>query len=138
MKLISLLPFMENEEIRELAEQIISGEVTGVKLVVLFPFLKTEDLEAIVDQLVEKNDTKQILTALPFVSREKVSELYDLCKEGKLENCKESMFLPFLGKSKIKDLVKELIKQAKEQAPNTSDDEDEFEIDEEDFEVDEE
>lgn len=137
MKLISLLPFMEREEIRELAEQIISGEVKGVKLVVLFPFLGTEDLEAIVDQLIEKNDTRQIMTALPFVSREKVSELYDLCKEGKIENCKETTFLPFLGRSKIKEMVKDLVKQAKEQAKEQGLDE-EFEIDEEDFEIEDE
>lgn len=136
MKLISLLPFMENQEIKELAEQIISGEVKGIKLVVLFPFLGTEDLEAIVDQLVEKNDTRQIMTALPFVSNEKVSELYDLCKEGKLENCKESVFLPFLGKDKIKEMVKDLVRQAKEQAEEQDLNVD-IEIDEEDFETEE-
>lgn len=140
MKLISLLPFMENEEIKELALQILSGEVTGVKLVLLFPFMSSEDLDEVVDKLIEKKEAKQLMTALPFISREKVNELYDLCKNGELEGCRESMFLPFLGKSKIKQMVKIIIKEAKEKAKNKESDVDievEVEIDEEDFEIEE-
>ncbi len=142
MKLISLLPFMENEEIKELALQILSGEVTGVKLVVLFPFLSSEGLDEVVDILIEKKQVKQLMTALPFISRDKVNELYDLCKSGELEDCNEMMFLPFLGKSKIKAMIKVIIKEAKEKAKNNDDDDEvevevEVEIDEEDFETDE-
>lgn len=136
MKIIQLLPFMENEEVKELALEIINGEVTGVKLVVLFPFLRSEDLDEIVDILIEKKQTKSLQMAIPFVSSKKVEAIYEQVKAGNLEGMKETYFLPFLGKSTIKSMIKDIIKQAKESAKDDVEDEDE--IDEEDFETDEE
>lgn len=135
MKLIQLLPFMENEEIKELALQVINKEVEGIKLVVIYPFLSSEDLDEIVDILIERKDTRNLRYALPFISKEKVEAIYEAVKAGNLEDMKETYFLPFLGKSTIKKMVKDIIRQAKEQAKHRTEDE---EISEEDFEADEE
>ena len=133
MKLITLLPFMDNEEVKDLAIQIINEEVKGLNLVVVFPFLSSEDLDEIVDILIEKKDTKSLQRALPFVSTSKVEAIYEAVKDGDFEGIKESYFLPFLGKGAIKKMVKDLIKQAKENPV-----EDEEELYEEEFEADEE
>lgn len=139
MKLIQLLPFMENEEIKELALQILNNEVEGIKLVVVYPFLSSEDLDEIVDILIERKETRSLQMALPFISREKVSAIHEKVQSGELEGIKETMLLPFLGKKAIKRMVKDLINQAKEQAKTAAKEAVyEDEIDEEDFETDEE
>ncbi len=133
MKLIQLLPFMDNEEVKDLALQIINEEVTGIKLVVVFPFLASEDLDEIVDTLIEKKDTKSLKHALPFIKRSKVNEIYEAIQSGEIEGIKDTYLLPFLGKKAIKQMVKDLIKEAKENNVSKED-----EIDEEDFEEDDE
>lgn len=39
MKYTHLLPFMDREELKKIAEEIINEELKGVKLHTLFPFL---------------------------------------------------------------------------------------------------
>lgn len=125
MKLIRLLPFMDNEEVKDLALQIINEDIQGVKLVVTFPFLSRTDLEEIVDILIEKNENKRILTSLPFISKEKVEYIHKLVQDGKLQGFKEDYLLPFLGKSAIKDMVQRYIKEAKENPPKETSQDDE-------------
>ena len=139
-KLYRILPFMDREEIEELAFQIINGEVEGVKLVVLFPFLQSETLEKIVDTLIEKGDGKQLTRAIPFASRESINKIYAAIQAGTLKGVKEEYLFPFLGKSELKKMFKVLVKQAKD-APDTDEDDEhvefhfEFDIDSEDEEV---
>jgi len=116
MKLISLLPFMDKEEIKGLAQKIINKEVTGVSLVVLFPFLDTEDLDELVDDLIKNGSTKQIYHALPFLSKKSINTLYEKVKNGEIKGFREQALLPFLGKSAIKDMFDTLVKEASEKA----------------------
>jgi len=138
MKLMALLPFMDEEEIKELATKIINGEVKGISLVVLFPFLSREDFDEIVQQLIEQKDFKQLYGALPFLSKTTLNNLYTLVKDGKLEGFKEEALLPFLGKDQLKGLFDELVKDAMNQTTETVDETvaDLFEDDEEDTEDD--
>ena len=129
MKLVGLLPFMESNEIKELALKIINGEVKGVKLVVLFPFLRNEDLDDVIDLCIEKGLTKEINRALPFASKDRVNAIYEAVQAGKLEGINENMLFPFLGKEHRKSLFDSLIKKAHEEAVNKeSKEEDEEEI----------
>ncbi len=114
MKLIHLLPFMDKEELKELAAKIINGEAKGVNLVVLYPFLDRADLDELVDQLLEKQNYKPIYGALPFLGKDKVSQLYDRVQAGELEGFKEQALLPFLGKDKIKAMFDDIVKHATE------------------------
>jgi len=77
MKLIHLLPFMDKEELKELAAKIINGEAKGVNLVVLYPFLDRADLDELVDQLLEKQNYKPIYGALPFLGKDKIKAMFD-------------------------------------------------------------
>lgn len=113
MKLMHILPFMDSEEIKELADQIIAGEVTNVSLTKLYPFLKSEVIEEIIEQFTEQQSYKQIYTALPFISKKAVNRLYERVQNGELKGFKEQALIPFLGKSALKDIFKTLVKEAK-------------------------
>lgn len=110
MKFTRLLPFMDREELKKIAQEIISGELKGVKLQALFPFLGREALEEIVDQLIEKKDSDTLQSAIPFISREKVLDIYYAAEKGEIPNFDSSRCIPFLGSDKIKEIFRELIK----------------------------
>lgn len=115
-KLVRILPFMDNEEIKELATQIINEEVEGVRLVLLFPFLSNTDLDEIVNLLIEKKDAKKLQHAIPFASSETVDKIYKAVQAGEIEGLKESFLFPFLGKDQLKSMFKIFVKQAKEES----------------------
>ena len=122
MKYTNLLPFMEEEELREVANEIISGELKGVKLQTLFPFLGREDLHEIVDKLIEKGETSAIQSAIPFISKDKVLDIYNAARDGKLPNFDASRCLPFLSSDKIKEIFRELAKNAPDEEEEEFDD----------------
>ena len=115
-KLIHILPFMESEELRELALNIINEEVKGVKLVHLFPFLSNDDLDEIVDLLIEKKMGRQLTCVLPFVSKKTLNKIYEGVQEGKITDIKEHVMYPFLGKEKLKSMFNDLVKKAQKEA----------------------
>ena len=122
MKYTSLLPFMEEEELKEIANEIISGELKGVKLQTLFPFLGRDDLHEIVDKLIEKGETQALQSAIPFISKDKVLDIYNAAQDGKLPNFDASRCLPFLSSDKIKEIFRELAKNAPDEAEDDLDD----------------
>ena len=113
-KLIKILPFMDEEELEELAYQIINEEIEGVKLVLLFPFLPKEALDKIVVELINKGDGKQLSMAVPFASKETITKIYTAFQEGTLTGMKEEYLYPFLGQTELKSIFKTLVKQAKD------------------------
>ncbi len=123
MKITTLLPFMEREEIKELAKKILNKEVKGVNIVTLYPFLDKETMSEIFDLMLEKGETKSLYSCLPFLSKKQIGTLYDKVQKGEVKGFKEAALLPFLGKSKIKDLFDSLVKEATEKADNSDEDE---------------
>lgn len=134
-KLVHILPFMEDEDIKDLAIKVINKEVTGVKLVMLFPFLKQSDLEEIVEELIAVNDGKNLSRALPFVKTEMVNRIYEGVKDGSITGVKETYLYPFLGKNQLKSMFDELVKEAMENKDSDTDLEVEIETDEEELHV---
>lgn len=112
MKYTQLLPFMDREELKKIAQEIINGELKGVKLKTLFPFLGRESLHELVDQLIEKKETETIQSIIPFVSSEKVLEIYNAAEKGEIPNFDSSGCIPFLDSEKIKEIFRELVKNA--------------------------
>ena len=128
-KLVRLLPFMDAEELKELAMKIINGEVTGVNLSVLFPFLHGEDLQEISELLIEKKDVKNLKRMIPFVRKSTIEKIYQGIKDGSLEGIDEVYLYPFLGKDMLKSMFNDLVKDAMEHPEKFKDDD---EYDEED------
>ena len=114
MKLAALLPFMETEELKKLAFDIVEGKQENVKLTILFPFLDSSDLDEIVNLLIEKGEGKKLYSALPFVKKETLNKIHQAFKDGKLENFKEEALLPFLDKTAIKDMFNDLLNKTAE------------------------
>ena len=123
MKLLHLLPFMDNEDLKELVEKIKNKEVTGVKLVHLYPFLDQNEVDELVDEIVKDGNSKDLYSALPFMSRQRLNTLYEDIKSGKVTGFKEEALLPFLGKNKIKELVEAAIKKGMDSKLENLDDE---------------
>jgi len=115
MRYTQLLPFMDREELKQIAEEIIKGELKNVKLVTLFPFLGRENLHEIVDLLIEKKDVETLHKAIPFISRDKVLEIYKAAEKGDLPQFDTSKCIPFLGSDKIKEIFRELVKNTPEE-----------------------
>lgn len=110
MKLLHLLPFMDDEDLKELVQKIKSKEVKGVKLVHLYPFLDRSEIDELVDEIIKDGKPKDLYSALPFMSRQKLNDVYEKIQSGELEGFKEQALLPFLGRDKIKELVNKVIK----------------------------
>ncbi|MBN2540055.1 MAG: hypothetical protein JXB08_00870, partial [Bacilli bacterium] len=83
-KLMKILPFIETDELKELAIKVINGEVKGVSLKMIFPFLPNEELDEIIDQLIEKNDSANLKYSIPFLSKKKLGVVFAAVKEGKV------------------------------------------------------
>ncbi len=115
MKYTHLLPFMDNEELKEVALQVLNGELQGVKLNRFFPFLNKEDLNEIVDKIIETKNTKLLNHAIPFMSKQKIGEIYEKAERGDIPDFNAEKCIPFLGSEKIKEIFKSLIKKASEE-----------------------
>lgn len=110
MKYTQLLPFMDEEELKKIAREVINGELSGVKLETLYPFLDRESLHEIVNQLIAKKAANSLQSIIPFVSSEKVLDIYNAAEKGDIPNFDSSSCIPFLGSDKIKEIFRELVK----------------------------
>ncbi len=128
MKYTQLLPFLEKEELRKIASEVISGDIKNVRLETLFPFLGREAMDDIVKELIEKKDTKTLQKTLPFISRTKVQEIYEIAQKGELPDFDSARCIPFLDPEQVKKIFRDLISQEVQESSNDEEDE----IDEED------
>lgn len=124
MNYIHMLPFLDEEDLNELVEKILSGEVKGVKLMMLYPFLSREAIDKLVDHLIKENKGKELNRALPFISKEKVNEIHEAVQAGTITGLKEFSLMPFLGKGKIKEMFNQFVKEAKDFDDDVEDEED--------------
>ena len=115
MNVYKYLPFMNDEDLEELADKILSNEVTEVPLYKLYPFLSKHKLEEIVEQLIEKNDHDHLKHALPFISENTIHLIREKITEGKLEGFDESHLLPFMNPTEIKELFYAKLKEIKKE-----------------------
>lgn len=123
--LVTLLPFMDSQEIKELAIKVVTGETKGIKLVILFPFLRRQDLDEVIDLCIEQGQAKHVNYALPFASRETVKKIYEGIKSGKLKGINEHMLFPFLDQDLRKSIFDDLVQKAHENAKDDKEDNDE-------------
>jgi hypothetical protein len=106
---------MNDEDLEELADKILSNEVTEVPLYKLYPFLSRHKLEEIVAQMIEKNEHDHLMHVLPFVSANTIHMIREKISEGKLEGFDESHLLPFMSPNEIKDLFYSKLKETKKE-----------------------
>ncbi|MBN2696217.1 MAG: hypothetical protein JXR38_01590 [Bacilli bacterium] len=130
MNYTHLLPFMEKDELKKIAHEIIDGKIEGVKLETLFPFLGREAMSEIVDLLIEKKDSSRLKKAVPFVSKEKIETIFQAAESGEISNFDPTLCLPFLGTDKIRVIFDQMIKKAASEPIDEDSDEDLEDLDE--------
>ncbi len=122
MKYTHLLPFLDKEELKKVASEVISGEIKNVRLETLFPFLDHETLNDLVTELIAKKDVKTLQKTMPFISRTKVQEIFEAAQRGELPDFDTAHCIPFLDPEQVKKIFRDLISQHVESS--SDDDED--------------
>lgn len=100
----NMLPFLDSEDLYELAQEILNGNV-NMNIVTLLPFMDTEDVDKICADLANNPEwaEKVNLTAFyPFASTEYLDKLFESqAKQGNIDNSA----LPFVSDKALHNLV---------------------------------
>jgi hypothetical protein len=110
MELIKMIPFLEEEELKELAQKISEspdGVFEGVCAADILPFLDDEDVGAMMIAASEKGE--RIAEFLPFVDEDSFTPLINAFAEGKpIKELEEA--LPFMEEEQVDALADVVIK----------------------------
>ncbi|MBI9008623.1 MAG: hypothetical protein JEZ05_01205 [Tenericutes bacterium] len=115
MKLSRMLPFLENEEIKELVDSIINNEISDEKISIMqiVPFLEKEDVTRLFEASLEGKIEVCSSGFLPFLSSEELSNLVERIQSGSIEKLQIETIMPFLDQKQVKLLFKEALESAK-------------------------
>ena len=111
-KIISMLPFMDKEDLHELVNDILNGseEYKDIPLQAIFPFLSEKDCDSLfLKALEDPNSNINICSLAPFVSEEALSSFVDKYIEGEYQDVNIDILYPFLKSSDIKKLFKYVV-----------------------------
>lgn len=102
MDITKMLPFLEDEEVNELAKRILeseNGEWKGIQISRVLPFLDSGIVEELCRKSMEKGQDYK--TFLPYLSYKGMHEIVTDVLEGRLAIELDAMY-PFMGKEDIK------------------------------------
>lgn len=111
-RIITMLPFLDDDELHELVEDIISdGEkYKGLSLAAVMPFLDDSDCDKIFLKAINnENQLKHIGSLAPFVSEGCLSELVECYINGDYPELNLDVLYPFMSTRDIKRLFKYFI-----------------------------
>ena len=114
-KMITVLPFMDDEDIHEIVEGILNGDelYKDLNLTPLMPFFEEEDCDKIFRKLIIESNggyAHNISSLAPFVSEECLSSLVDEYLDGKYPDLSLESLLPFLDSKDVKKIFKSYLK----------------------------
>ena len=115
MKIHSMLPFLDKEEINKLVDEVLDKKIE-LKLIHVLPFVDEKKLDEIIDRAL--NDDSVLVYVnhlLPFLNQKQLDVLYDAYQEGVIQrekSCQDEM-LPFLSKDKIKEIFEKMLEKMK-------------------------
>lgn len=113
-KILAILPFMSEDDIHELVEQIIAQDeqVKDLPLEAVMPFLSSKDCNRIFINALNNNSYKcNLIKMAPFVNEETLDIAVDLYIEGKLDIDKIDQLYPFLSEKSIKKIFKKMMSE---------------------------
>ena len=110
-KLISMLPFMDDEDIHEIVIGILENkeEYKDLDLVSIMPFLSTEDCDALFKKALDEN-WAIVVNIVPFVSSTALSIFVDEYIDGNYQNIDIESLYPFIDSKDIKKLFQHFMK----------------------------
>lgn len=115
-KLIAALPFLDEEDLHEIVEEILnnSSDYEDLDLVTVMPFLSQKDCDELFMKLVidKNNQNRYKLSAMgPFISNECLSKLVDEYINGNCQDIQMDTLYPFMNSKDVKRLFKYIISQ---------------------------
>lgn len=115
-KIISTLPFLEDEELEEIVDNIMANKADyqDLNLVVIFPFLSKEKMDELFLKLITENETTYISSAAPFVTKDALTRFVDSYLEGNHQEVNVDMLYPFMRKNDVKRIFNYIIDQKEE------------------------
>ncbi len=118
-KLLQILPFLDDDDIHEIAEDILNDpdNYYGLNLCAIMPFLSENDSDALFLKIALDTDKKyeHSLTSLaPFVSEKCLSKLVDKYIAGEIQDVNMDELYPFLSSKDIKCLFKYIVSKKDE------------------------
>ena len=110
-KLVSMLPFMDDEDIHEVVIGILENkeEYKDLDLVSIMPFLSTEDCDALFKKALDEN-WAIVVNIVPFVSSTALSIFVDEYIDGNYQNIDIESLYPFIDSKDLKKLFQHFMK----------------------------
>lgn len=118
-KLMQILPFLDDEDVHEIVEDILSDptKYDGLNLSCVMPFLDEKDCDALFLKIALDADKKyehSLVSLAPFVSEECLSKLVDKFVSGELQDVDMDRLYPFLSSKDVKRLFKYIVSKKDE------------------------
>ena len=113
-KLVTMLPFLDKEYLKEIVDGIINEEeeYKNLDLVVLFPYIGEEECDRLFKKFIFENkecDKHYIICVAPFVSKEALSNFVDEYTKGNYQNVNVDALYPFMSPHDVKKMFKYII-----------------------------
>ena len=113
-KLVTMLPFLDKEYLKEIVDGIINEEeeYKNLDLVVLFPYIGEEECDRLFKKFIFENkecDKHYIICVAPFVSKEALSNFVDEYTKGNYQNVNVDALYPFMSPQDVKKMFKYII-----------------------------
>ena len=121
-KIVSILPFLEEDEIHEMVVALLNDDENfkDLPLVAMMPFLAEEDCDALFVKALDGQykDRFDLVALVPFVSEKCLSKLVDAYLEGKYADLELDDLYPFMSSKDVKRIFNFFLKKRKEEARN--------------------
>ncbi|NLC95774.1 MAG: hypothetical protein GX676_08845 [Bacilli bacterium] len=104
MDIKKIIPFLDDESLNLLVDKALEGKISESELVYALPFLSQEHITKVYQAIVEKRITFKIEVLLPFMSEALVEDLYSKVINKETDIIDEAVILPFLKPDKIKSM----------------------------------
>ncbi|MBU1145586.1 MAG: hypothetical protein KJ971_07005 [Firmicutes bacterium] len=117
MKLLRMLPFLEEEELEELVQKIINKEFDNEKInpVCIIPFLNEEQVARLFNSSLKGEISINPEKFLPFVSEKDLEEVLRKIEANEIDTISADSLLPFLNSDQIKKLFQDILNDLKPQ-----------------------
>jgi len=115
MKIVGMLPFLEDAEIKELVDSILNNEIDKTKLCTfaLLPFIEAEDIDRLFKAALEKKIDANPAGFLPFIEESSLKALIERINAGEDVGISIETLMPFLEADQIKEIFKSVLQDAK-------------------------
>lgn len=117
MRIAKMLPFLEKEELSELLEAIVGGELKeeSISVTALYPFLENDQLKSLFDRAVSGEVKVKPVSILPFLDEGDYESIIDKLAESDLETISIEEIIPFLSEANIKKVFRIFLEKEKKQ-----------------------